>query len=99
MLVQRLVRALNKASPDNDLGAKALDYLVRKGLAGSILRDDKSAEQDRIDAERYRHLRDCNGGSLIVVQLTGIGEDDQIVLTEKDADAAIDAAIAKEKQG
>ncbi len=46
MLVQRLVHALNKASPDNDLGAKALDYLVRKGLTGSILRDDKSAEQD-----------------------------------------------------
>ena len=48
------------------------------------------------DAERYRHLRDCNSGSLVVVQITGTGEDDWYVLTEDDADAAIDTA---RKQG
>lgn len=49
------------------------------------------------DAARYRHLRDCNSGSLVVVvQITGTGEDDWHVLTEDDADAAIDSA---RKQG
>ena len=47
------------------------------------------------DAERYRHLRECNSGSLVVLHITGAGEDDQVVLTEEDADSAIDAAIAK----
>ena len=46
------------------------------------------------DAERYRHLRECNSGSLVIVQIIGTGDDDQVVLTESDADAAIDAAIA-----
>ena len=48
------------------------------------------------DAARYRHLRDCNSGSLAVMQITGTGEDDWCILTEDDADAAIDAA---RKQG
>ena len=48
------------------------------------------------DAARYRHLRDCNSGSLVVMQITGMGEHDWHVLTEDDADAAIDAA---RKQG
>lgn len=48
------------------------------------------------DAARYRHLRDCNSGSLAVMQITGTDEDDWFILTEDDADAAIDAA---RKQG
>lgn len=42
-LVQRLARALRKAAPDNDLPEKALDYLRRKNLQGSPLRDADSA--------------------------------------------------------
>ena len=42
-LVQRLARALRKAAPDNDLPRKALDYLARKGLKGSPLRDGDAA--------------------------------------------------------
>lgn len=38
-LVQRLARALRKAKPDSDLPEKALDYLRRKNLQGSPLRD------------------------------------------------------------
>ena len=38
-LVMRLVHQLRKAEPDNELPAKALDYLKRNGLTGSILRD------------------------------------------------------------
>jgi hypothetical protein len=78
MLVQRLVHALNKASPDNDLGAKALDYLVRKGLTGSILRDDKSAEQDRIDAAVKRFddhmalIGGCTDGGCVIVKPQGM---------------------------
>ena len=48
------------------------------------------------DAARYRHLHDCNSGSLAVMQITGTGEDDWHILTEDAADAAIDAA---RKQG
>lgn len=44
------------------------------------------------DAARYRHLRDCNSGSLAVMQITGTGEDDWYILTEDAADAAVDAA-------
>lgn len=36
--VRRLAHALRKAAPDNDLPAKALDYLKRHGLQGSPLR-------------------------------------------------------------
>lgn len=38
-LVRRLAHALRKAEPDNELSDKALDYLKRNGLTGSILRD------------------------------------------------------------
>lgn len=38
-LVMRLVHQLRKAEPDNELSDKALDYLKRNGLTGSILRD------------------------------------------------------------
>ncbi|GJH04994.1 hypothetical protein [Paraburkholderia terrae] len=54
----------------------------------------QQAMRDRRYAERYRHLRDCNSGSLMIVQIIGTGDDDQVVLTEEDADFAIDAAIA-----
>lgn len=58
-----------------------------------------SNAQDTADAKRYRELRDCNSGSLVIVEITGIGEDDWHVLTEDDADKAIDAAIsAKESE-
>jgi hypothetical protein len=50
---------------------------------------------DGRDAERYRHLRQCNSGSLVIVQIIGTGEDDQIVLTEEHADEAIDAALSQ----
>ena len=39
MMVRRLVHALSKASPGHALPAKAEDYLQRKGLQGSPLRD------------------------------------------------------------
>lgn len=39
-LVRQLVRSLRKAAPDNELADKALDYLKRKGLQGSTLRQN-----------------------------------------------------------
>lgn len=55
---------------------------------------------DAQDAKRYRWLRECNSGSLVVVEITGTGDEDWHVLTEADADAAIDAALAAQaKQG
>lgn len=51
------------------------------------------AQGDAEDAARYRWLRECNSGSLVVAQITGTGEEDLRVLTERDADEAIDAEI------
>lgn len=41
VLVQRLVRCLRKAAPDSELPDQATDYLRRKGLQGSPLRDER----------------------------------------------------------
>lgn len=38
-LVARLAHALRKAAPGNDLPEKAMDYLRRKGLQGSPMRE------------------------------------------------------------
>ena len=38
-LVRRLVHALRKSAPDNDLPAKALDYLNRNGIPTTMLRE------------------------------------------------------------
>lgn len=67
-----------------------IEAAERRGYERAML----ECAQDREEAERYRHLRACNSSSLMIVQLTGPGEDDQFVLTESDADAAIDAARA-----
>ena len=44
ILVVRLSRTLRKAAPDNDLPEKAMDYLRRKKLYGSPLRDVSNAD-------------------------------------------------------
>lgn len=63
MLVQRLVHALNKASPGNDLGAKALDYLMRNGLGAQVLRNEApdnsqavALSETRADIAADRHF-------------------------------------------
>lgn len=38
MLIKQLAHSLSKASPGNEMSARALDYLKRKGLLGSPLR-------------------------------------------------------------
>jgi len=56
-LVRRLVHSLSKAAPDHDLPAKAVDYLQRKGLQGSPLRDDAVKRDDVAgDAKHWREL-------------------------------------------
>jgi len=42
VLVQRLVRCLRKAAPDSELPDQATDYLRRKSLQGSPLRDERA---------------------------------------------------------
>ena len=51
MLVLRLARALQKASPDSEAPASALDYLKRKGLSGSPLRQEAFESDDGIKPE------------------------------------------------
>jgi hypothetical protein len=77
----------------------ARNALRGPAVAQPVAQTDRALTDDARDAERYRHLRECNGGSLIIVQITGMGEDDQVVLTECDADTAIDAALAKQAKG
>lgn len=45
-LVRQLARSLSKAAPDHALPAKAVDYLRRKGLQGSPLRDESVKRDD-----------------------------------------------------
>ena len=42
MLVRQLVHSLGKAAPDHTLPARAVDYLKRHGIQGSILRGDEA---------------------------------------------------------
>jgi len=44
MLVRQLVQALRKASPDHALPDKAMDYLKRKGLQGSPMRNQQRSD-------------------------------------------------------
>ena len=44
-LISRLVQALRKASPDHDLARLSTDYLKRKGLCGSPLREQLAAAE------------------------------------------------------
>ena len=41
MLVRQLVQALRKSAPDHALPDKAMDYLKRKGLQGSPMRNQQ----------------------------------------------------------
>ncbi len=52
-LVRRLARSLSKAAPDNDLPAKAVDYLQRKCLQGSPLRYEAIKRDDVAWAVRF----------------------------------------------
>lgn len=74
-------------------------YSTAHLAAKELERLDAENKALRADAERYHHLRDCNSGSIVVMQITGTGEDDWHVLTEGDADEAIDAAMAAAKTG
>jgi hypothetical protein len=80
------------------VGTEAVSWVrvIKNGLRpGDKLYASAQSEGLRKDAERYRHLRQCNSGSLVIVQIIGTGEDDQIVLTEEHADEAIDAALSQ----
>lgn len=44
-LIRRLSASLKQAQPDSDLASRAVDYLKRKGLQGSVLREEPQAEK------------------------------------------------------
>lgn len=46
MLVRMLVHSARKTNPDNETARKAMDYLQRHNLQGSILRDILRDEND-----------------------------------------------------
>lgn len=50
MLVRQLVHSLRKASPGNDLADRALDYLKRHGLTGTVLRGNSAFVPDDVPA-------------------------------------------------
>ncbi|WP_152965125.1 hypothetical protein [Comamonas testosteroni] len=51
MLVRQLVHSLRKSSPDNEMCTRALDYLKRKGLAGTFLRGNSSFASENVPSE------------------------------------------------
>lgn len=53
-LVKRLAYALRKAAPDNGLSEKALDYLRRKNLLGSPLRDADAVPNASLSGHQQR---------------------------------------------
>ena len=55
LLVGRLVRALRKAAPGNELAEQAVDYLARAGLKGSPLR---AAQAEPVMTTSLTELRD-----------------------------------------
>lgn len=50
MLVRQLVHSLRKVSPGNDLAERALDYLKRHGLTGTVLRVNSAFVPDDVPA-------------------------------------------------
>lgn len=60
-LVRQLVHRLRKAAPDNDLPEKALDYLKRKGLQGSPLRNEHDDAAEREAQKIYESWADHDG--------------------------------------
>lgn len=65
--------------------------LASERAANAILTEE--ADALRKDAERYRWLKECKGNSVVIVEIMGMGDDDQQVLTDGCADAAIDAEM------
>jgi hypothetical protein len=64
MLVRQLVHSLKKAKPDSDLAARAVDYLQRKGLAGSPLRAADGAKPVEIDGIKTPEFEGIGEGGL-----------------------------------
>ncbi|MFT4267857.1 MAG: hypothetical protein QM586_11665 [Xenophilus sp.] len=89
--------AIANAATMIDLLVRETRRLHRELIDAQATTEDSSAAQadaDKRDATRYRHLRACNSGSLVIVKIIGTEDDDQIVLTEVDADTEIDTEIA-----
>lgn len=78
-----------KTENQSEVGACLLSVAENKKL-------QTENEALRKDAERYRHLRECNSGSLCITKLTI--DDGDHVLVEVEADQAIDAATGKGEQ-
>jgi hypothetical protein len=65
MLVRQLVHSLKKAKPDSDLAARAVDYLKRKGLAGSPLRAAGEAKPVEFDGIKTPEFEGIGEGGLL----------------------------------
>ena len=86
-IIRQLVHSLRKAAPDHALPAKAVDYLVRKGLQGSPLRSAASDEKITC-AARYEWCRKPENGT----KLWGMISDGEC---GSNLDAKIDAAMGR----
>lgn len=52
MLVRQLVHSLRKASPGNDLADRALGYLKRHGLTGTVLRGNSAFVPENVPSDQ-----------------------------------------------
>ena len=60
MLVHQLVQSLRKASPGNDLADRALDYLKRHGLTGTVLRGNSAFVPENVPTQ-FKPSKDSDG--------------------------------------
>ena len=103
-LIRYAISKLIKGGIYHDLREKLIEFNAAPPPSGEAVLAERIAaltppsapgngEADAEDAARYRHLKECNSSSLMVIQVTGTFEDDYIVLTGGHADEAIDAAM------
>lgn len=86
MLVSRLVQQVRKHEPDNDVAEKAMDYLRRKDLTGSILRETMPSHSGEgleyvMSEELFNELARRNECTVLLV-LTNRTDNEDLVLTE-----------------
>lgn len=86
MLVSRLVQQVRKHDPTNDVAEKAMDYLRRKDLTGSILRETMPAHSGEgleyvMSEELFNELARRNECT-VLLSLTNRTNNEDLVLTE-----------------
>lgn len=86
MLVRRLVQQITKHEPENDVAEKAMEYLQRKDLIGSIVRETTSSASgeglEYITSEELFNELARRNDCTVLLALTSRTDQEDLVLTE-----------------